>query len=92
MNFEFQKARDQMVENQLRPNKINNPIILNLFKKIKKEDFLLDDLKLSSYNDLDIKKLIALGEIPKEEDNSDDSYITFIVYIDICPTEIPCSS
>ena len=41
MNFNFQKARELMVENQLRPNKINNPTILELFKNIKKEDFIL---------------------------------------------------
>ena len=40
MNFNFQKARELMVENQLRPNKINNQIILELFKNIKKEKSL----------------------------------------------------
>ena len=53
MNFNFQKARELMVENQLRPNKINNPIILELFKNIKKEDFLPEQIKKNSYNDLD---------------------------------------
>ena len=51
MNFE--KARILMVENQLRPNKINNPVILELFKNIKKEDFLPEQIKKNSYNDLD---------------------------------------
>ena len=39
MNIEidYKKARNLMVENQLRPNKINDPIILNLFQNIKKE-------------------------------------------------------
>jgi len=53
MNFNFQKARELMVENQLRPNKINDPIILSLFKNIKKEDFLPEQIKKYSYNDLD---------------------------------------
>ena len=53
MNFNFQKARELMVENQLRPNKINNPTILELFKNIKKEDFLPEQIKKYSYNDLD---------------------------------------
>jgi len=53
MNFHFQKARELMVENQLRPNKINNPTILELFKKIKKEDFLPEQIKKNSYNDSD---------------------------------------
>ena len=45
MNFNFQKARELMVENQLRPNKINDPTILELFKNIKKEDFLPEQIK-----------------------------------------------
>ena len=53
MNFNFQKARELMVENQLRPNKIDNPTILELFKNIKKEDFLPEQIKNNSYNDLD---------------------------------------
>ena len=55
MNFNFQKARELMVENQLRPNKINNPTILELFKNIKKEDFLPEGIKKNSYNDSDVK-------------------------------------
>ena len=54
MNFDFQKARDLMIVNQLRPNKIKDPVILDLFKNIKKEDFLSKDLKYISYSDLDI--------------------------------------
>jgi len=54
MNFNFQKARDLMVENQLRPNKITEPTILDLFKNTKKEDFLSEELKKISYSDLDI--------------------------------------
>ena len=50
MNFDFQKARELMVENQLRPNRINNPNILELFKNIKKEDFLPEEKKNNSYN------------------------------------------
>ena len=37
MNFEYSEARNLMVENQLRPNKINDKFILNLFNEIKKE-------------------------------------------------------
>ena len=56
MNIEidYKKARNLMVENQLRPNKINDPIILNLFQNIKKEDFILNEMGISSYGDLDI--------------------------------------
>ena len=31
MNFDFQKAREMMVDNQLRPNKIKDHAILDLF-------------------------------------------------------------
>ena len=81
MNFNFQKARELMVENQLRPNKINNPTILELFKNIKKEDFLPEEIKKNSYNDLDaelssnrgylknlhVAQLIHCAEISKQD-------------------------
>ena len=54
MDINFEKNRNLMVENQLRPNKITDPIILNLFKKIKKEDFLSEHIRDFSYNDLNI--------------------------------------
>ena len=54
MNFEYSEARNLMVENQLRPNKINDKFILNLFNEIKKEEFLEDESKFFSYNDSDI--------------------------------------
>ena len=54
MNFDFQKARDMMVDNQLRPNKIKDHAILDLFKNTKKEDFLSEEIKGLSYSDLDI--------------------------------------
>ena len=50
-----------MVENQLRPNKINDPRILDLFKNIKKEDFLPKDIKEISYSDLEINLVINRG-------------------------------
>ena len=54
MDFNFQKARDMMVDNQLKPNKIKDHVILNLFKYIKKEDFLSEEMKGITYSDLDI--------------------------------------
>lgn len=54
MNFNYQKARNLMVENQLRPNKIKDPIILNIFKKIPKESFMLEEVKVIPYSDSDI--------------------------------------
>ena len=52
MNFNYQKARDLMVANQLRPNKIKDPIVLNLFKKIPKEYFLPKDIEINLYPNL----------------------------------------
>ena len=52
MNFD--KARELMVENQLRPNKITNPELINIFKEIKKEDYLFTELYDLAYVDQDI--------------------------------------
>ena len=57
MNFNYQKARELMVENQLRPNKINDLNILNLFKVVPKEKFLPSSITKISYSDVDIKML-----------------------------------
>ena len=54
MNFSFEIARDLMVENQLRPNKINNTDIIDLFRNIKKENFLFDYNMNISYSDSEI--------------------------------------
>jgi len=54
MNFNYQKARDLMVENQLRPNKIKDPVLLNLFRKKPKETFLPENTGSLSYLDMDI--------------------------------------
>ena len=55
MNYNYQKARDLMVENQLRPNKIKDPLILDIFKNLPKEGFLPEKLGIFSYADKDIK-------------------------------------
>ena len=57
MNFNYQKARELMVENQLRPNKIKDLNILNLFKKKPKEIFLPKNLHIA--------QLIKNAEIQK---------------------------
>jgi len=54
MNFNYQKARDLMVENQLRPNKIQDPNILKLFRTVQKEVFLPEEYRTIAYSDLDI--------------------------------------
>ena len=54
MNFNYQKARDLMVENQLRPNKIQDANILEIFKAVPKEVFLHEENRAATYSDLDI--------------------------------------
>ena len=54
MSFNFDDARNLMVENQLRPNKIKNAAILDLFNRIKKEEFIFEGSKNLSYSDMDI--------------------------------------
>ena len=54
MNFNYQKARDLMVENQLRPNKIQDANILDVFKAVPKEVFLYEENRAATYSDLDI--------------------------------------
>ena len=54
MNIDYQKNRELMVENQLRPNKINDPILLNLFREIPKEVFLSKENDKIAYFDIDI--------------------------------------
>lgn len=54
IDIDYKKARSLMVENQLRPNKISDQTILNLFENTKKEDFIIDSMTSASYGDLDI--------------------------------------
>ena len=54
MNINFEKNRDVMIENQLRPNKITNLDILNVFKNVSKEKFISDDKINICYSDQDI--------------------------------------
>ena len=54
MNFNYQNARNIMVENQLRPNKIKDPKILDIFKNIPKEKFIPNEISELSYSDSDI--------------------------------------
>ena len=54
MSINFQKSRDLMVENQLRPNKIRDLNILNLFRETPKEKFIPNNETAVPYSDLDI--------------------------------------
>ncbi len=52
MNYE--KNREMMIENQLRPNKITNIDVLQVFKRISKEKFISEDKLNICYSDQDI--------------------------------------
>ena len=54
MNINFEKNREVMIENQLRPNKITNLDILNVFKNVSKEKFISEDKINLCYSDQDI--------------------------------------
>ena len=43
MNINFDKNREVMIENQLRPNKITNIVILDIFNKVSKENFISEN-------------------------------------------------
>ena len=59
MNFE--NARSYMIENQLKPNRITDPNILEIFNEIKKEEFLENDIKKIAYSDLDLSLIDNRG-------------------------------
>ena len=52
MNFE--KNREVMIENQLRPNKITNDDVLQAFMSTSKEQFISEDKINICYSDQDI--------------------------------------
>ena len=52
MNFD--KNREMMIENQLRPNKITNLILLDTFNEVSKEKFISSDNLNICYSDQDI--------------------------------------
>jgi len=54
MNINFEKNRDVMIENQLKPNKITNTNILSVFNKVSKENFISKDKINICYSDQDI--------------------------------------
>ncbi len=61
MNLNFENARELMVKNQLRPNKIKESVILNLFQTIPKEDFVPEGIKNICYNDNNLNILENRG-------------------------------
>ena len=61
MNSNFEQARILMVKNQLRPNKIKEKIILDLFQSTPKENFVPEDFKTICYSDKNINILNKRG-------------------------------
>ena len=61
MSLNFDKARDLMVENQLRPNKIKEKLVIELFKTLPKENFVPEEFKAICYSDKDLNILKKRG-------------------------------
>ena len=61
MNINLEKNREVMIENQLRPNKITNIDILQVFNKVSKENFITEDKINICYSDQDISVKDARG-------------------------------
>ena len=61
MNSNFEQARILMVKNQLRPNKIKEKVILDLFQSTPKENFVPEDFKTICYSDNNINILNKRG-------------------------------
>lgn len=55
MNISLEKSKEVMIENQLRPNKIKDIKILNVFKSVSKENFISESYLNICYSDQDIK-------------------------------------
>lgn len=50
----FETARNNMVDSQVRPNKVNDPRILDAMRRIPRENFLPADLSTRAYSDDDV--------------------------------------
>ena len=61
MNINFEKNREIMIENQLKPNKITDTNILSVFNMISKENFISKDKINICYSDQDISVKQARG-------------------------------
>ena len=52
--MDFAKARTQMVDGQLRPNRVTDPVLLAAFRDLPREAFLPADLAARAYVDEDV--------------------------------------
>ena len=79
-------ARKNMVINQLRPNKIKEEKILNLFESVPKENYLKNDLEKNCYLDKDVDlnskrgylKNLHLAQLIKYSDVKQDDKVLHI--------------
>ncbi len=62
--MDFQAARLAMVESQIRPNGVRDPVILNAFATVPREAFVPDDQKALAYMDEAVLAVPATGESP----------------------------
>ncbi len=62
--MDFQAARLAMVESQIRPNGVRDPLILNAFATTPREAFVPDDQKALAYMDEAVLAVPAAGESP----------------------------
>ena len=62
--MDFQAARLAMVELQIRPNGVRDPLILNAFATLPREAFVPDDQKALAYMDEAVLAAPAAGESP----------------------------
>jgi protein-L-isoaspartate(D-aspartate) O-methyltransferase len=51
---DFVRARTNMVESQLRPNRVNDPVVLDAFRAVPREDFVPAALRAAAYADEDL--------------------------------------
>ncbi len=62
--MDFQAARLAMVESQIRPNGVRDPLILNAFATVPREAFVPNDQKALAYMDDAALAVPAAGESP----------------------------
>ena len=77
MNLNFEQARILMVKNQLRPNKIKEKVILDLFQSTPKENFVPEDFKTICYLDKNINILNKRGYLK----NISNRAVTALIYL-----------
>lgn len=55
MSFDFQAARTMMVEGQIRPNRVTNPILLDQLEALPREAFVADAQRTMAYREGEVE-------------------------------------